>query len=43
MTVSRNQLLEDLYQAYYEARKHKRNTVNQLRFEIGYSRVFYEY
>ncbi|MDD3062314.1 MAG: RNA-directed DNA polymerase [Massilibacteroides sp.] len=27
-------LLEDIFQAYYEARRHKRNTVNQLRFEI---------
>jgi hypothetical protein len=31
---NREQLLEDLFLAYYEARKHKRNTINQLRFEI---------
>ena len=29
------QLLEDLFEAYYMARKHKRNTINQLRFEIN--------
>jgi hypothetical protein len=27
-------LLEDLFRAYYDARKHKRNTRNQLRFEM---------
>jgi hypothetical protein len=26
----------DLFQAYYDARRNKRNTVNQLRFEIDY-------
>lgn len=26
----------DLFMAYYEARKHKRNTVNQLRFELNF-------
>jgi len=31
----RQQLLEDLFQAYYNARKHKRNTFNQLRFEFN--------
>jgi retron-type reverse transcriptase len=32
--VDRQQLLEDLLYAYYAARKHKRNTINQLRFEF---------
>jgi retron-type reverse transcriptase len=27
-------LLQDLFRAYYDARKNKRNTVNQLRFEL---------
>ena len=27
-------LLEDLFRAYFDARKHKRNTRNQLRFEM---------
>ena len=29
------QLLEDLFLAYYQARKNKRNTINQLRFEVN--------
>ena len=29
-------LLEDLFRAYYDARKNKRNTINQLKFEINY-------
>lgn len=33
MRLSRTQLLEDLYQAYYDARRHKRNKPYQLRFE----------
>lgn len=33
--ISREQLLVDLFKAYYDARKHKRNTRNQLRFEIN--------
>lgn len=32
-TLSREQLLADLYQAYYDARRHKRNKTYQLRFE----------
>jgi hypothetical protein len=31
-----DQLLLDLFQAYYDARRNKRNTINQLRFEIDY-------
>lgn len=33
--ISREQLLVDLFKAYYDARKHKRNTRNQLRFEVN--------
>jgi len=33
--MERQQLLEDLLAAYYEARKNKRNTINQLRFEFN--------
>lgn len=33
---SYNRLLKDLFVAYYDARRHKRNTINQLRFEIDY-------
>ena len=33
MTLTREQLLADLYEAYYDARKHKRNKGYQLRFE----------
>lgn len=32
--ISKEQLLIDLFKAYYDARKHKRNTLNQLRFEM---------
>lgn len=31
-----DKLLEDLLRAYYSARKHKRNTHNQLKFELRY-------
>lgn len=33
MTLTRQQLLDDLYEAYYAARRHKRNKPYQLRFE----------
>lgn len=32
--LSKEQLLIDLIRAYYDARRHKRNTINQLRFEF---------
>jgi RNA-directed DNA polymerase len=32
----RNQILTDLFQAYYDARRNKRNTKNALKFEINY-------
>ncbi len=31
-----DKLLTDLFAAYFDARKHKRNTMNQMRFEIDY-------
>ena len=34
-TIDSQQLLVDLFKAYYDARKHKRNTRNQLRFEVN--------
>lgn len=33
--ITKEQLLVDLFKAYYDARKHKRNTRNQLKFEIN--------
>jgi len=36
------QLLYDLFQAYYDARKNKRNTINALAFEIDYERKLFE-
>ncbi len=32
----KKQLLYDIFQAYYDARKNKRNTINALKFEINY-------
>jgi len=32
----RNQILHDLFLAYYDARRNKRNTINALKFEINY-------
>jgi hypothetical protein len=31
-----NTLLQDLFKAYYDCRKNKRKTINQLQFEIDY-------
>jgi hypothetical protein len=36
------QLKIDLFQAYFDARKNKRNTVNQLRFEIDFEHQLLE-
>jgi RNA-directed DNA polymerase len=33
--LNKEKLLHDLFQAYYEARKNKRNTLNQLDFEFN--------
>jgi hypothetical protein len=35
-------LLSDLFQAYYDARQNKRNTINALAFEIDYERKLFE-
>ena len=37
MTIN-DKLLQDLLTAYYSARRHKRNTFNQLKFELHYER-----
>ena len=34
--MTREELIHDLFRAYFDARKNKRNTVNQLRFELNY-------
>ena len=39
---SEKQLLYDLFQAYYDARKNKRNTINSLSFEIDYERKLFD-
>lgn len=36
--MSKHLLLENIYEAYYEARKNKRNTKEQLLFELGHER-----
>lgn len=35
-TTKNNKLLKDLFYAYYDARRNKRNTINQLKFEINF-------
>jgi len=39
--MKENNLLEDLFRAYYDARKNKRNTINQLRFEMDLQHNLY--
>jgi len=39
--MDKEQLLEDLFRAYYDARKNKRNTMNQLRFEINFEQELF--
>jgi len=41
-TSSDKQLLYDLFQAYFDARKNKRNTINALAFEIDYERKLFK-
>jgi len=41
-TFSKKQILYDLFQAYYNARKNKRNVINALAFEIDYERKLFE-
>jgi len=40
--IFKKQLLYDLFQAYYDARKNKRNTINALTFEIDYETKLFE-
>ncbi|WP_396179701.1 hypothetical protein [Flavobacterium sp.] len=35
-------ILENLYKAYFEARKNKRNTIEQLKFEVNYEMYLQE-
>ena len=35
-------LLEDIFNAYFEARKNKRNTLNALAFEINYETKLFQ-
>jgi len=37
-----DQLLKDLFKAYFDARKNKRNTCNALEFEIDYERKIFD-
>jgi retron-type reverse transcriptase len=39
--MRKNNLLADLFHAYYDARKNKRNTINQLRFEMDLEQHLY--
>ena len=39
---NKEQILLDLFKAYYDARKNKRNTINQLQFEIDYEKQLIE-
>ena len=39
--MDKDTLIEDLFHAYFSARKGKRNTWNQLRFEINYERELF--
>ena len=40
---SNKTLLHDLFIAYYEPRKNKRNTINALKFEINYERIYFNF
>ncbi|HPF94387.1 MAG TPA: RNA-directed DNA polymerase, partial [Tenuifilaceae bacterium] len=35
-TTVNNKLLKDLFYSYYDARRNKRNTINQLKFELNF-------
>ena len=37
-----DQLLKDLFKAYFDARRNKRNTCNALEFEINYERKIFD-
>lgn len=40
--MKNKKLLQDLFKAYYDARRYKRNTFNALAFEIGYETKLFE-
>lgn len=40
--VEKNTILPDLFQAYYDARKNKRNTINALKFELHFENRLFE-
>lgn len=40
--MKKNNLLTDLFHAYYDARKNKRSTINQLRFEMDMEHNLYD-
>jgi len=40
-SLERDKLLADLFQAYYDARKNKRNTHSALSFEMRYERELF--
>ena len=40
--INSKQLLYDLFRAYYDARRNKRNTLNALAFEIDYEKKLFE-
>jgi len=42
MDYFENQLLRDLFQAYFDARRNKRSTINALDFEINYEKKIFE-
>jgi hypothetical protein len=42
MTTTPDRLTTDLFRAYMDARKHKRNTINQLRFEMDFEHNLFE-
>ena len=40
--MNNQKILEDLFQAYYDARTHKRNTINALQFEYNYEQELFK-
>lgn len=38
---NQKRLIEDLFRAYYDARRHKRNTINQLEFELEWEKSLF--
>jgi len=40
--MNNTRLITDLFHAYYNARRHKRNTINQLKFELNFERKIFK-